>query len=103
MTRLIRVVPLLLIALIGSCALHDALVPYGEQIATRAAVCAIEQYRTYASPRMGRLVECRFLPTCSAYGLETIRRHGAYRGGWRAVKRIARCNPMTRRGTYDPP
>jgi hypothetical protein len=44
---------------------------------------------------------CRFEPSCSHYGYEAIRKHGAIKGSWLAVSRIARCNPLNP-GGYDP-
>lgn len=44
---------------------------------------------------------CRYSPTCSHYAIEAIKRHGAGRGGWLALKRIMRCHPWGGSG-YDP-
>jgi hypothetical protein len=89
--------------LVGSVAAHDAAVPVGREISTRAVAGAIERYRRHVSPRLEGRIRCRFRPTCSEYGLDSVRKHGALRGGWKAVKRIARCTPATPMGTVDPP
>jgi uncharacterized protein len=44
---------------------------------------------------------CRFYPSCSAYALEALERHGAARGSWLAVRRVARCHPWNE-GGLDP-
>ncbi|MHB9020713.1 MAG: membrane protein insertion efficiency factor YidD [Halothiobacillus sp.] len=44
---------------------------------------------------------CRFEPTCSSYAIEAIQIHGAWRGGWLAIKRLGRCQPFCA-GGYDP-
>lgn len=44
---------------------------------------------------------CRFTPTCSAYAIEALREHGAARGVWLSVRRIARCHPWGGFG-FDP-
>jgi putative membrane protein insertion efficiency factor len=44
---------------------------------------------------------CRFYPTCSHYGLEAIRHHGAAKGGWLTIKRICKCHPF-HSGGFDP-
>ena len=67
--------------------------------AARLLLAVIEGYRLVLSPLLGHF--CRYHPTCSAYGAEAIRRHGAARGGWLALRRIGRCHPF-HRGGYDP-
>lgn len=44
---------------------------------------------------------CRYTPTCSAYGMEALRTHGAFRGGWLTLKRILSCHPWGGHG-HDP-
>ena len=44
---------------------------------------------------------CRFHPSCSAYALEALERHGARRGAWLAMKRVSRCHPWND-GGLDP-
>lgn len=54
-----------------------------------------------AMPSLG--IVCRFEPSCSRYAEASIRRHGAVKGGWRSLIRLARCGPWTPAGTNDPP
>ena len=49
----------------------------------------------------GRPSPCRFFPSCSEYGLEAVTVHGARRGGWLTVRRLARCRPFGPSG-FDP-
>ena len=65
----------------------------------RAMMAAIRFYQKGISPL--RPPACRFHPTCSAYGLEAIQRHGAGSGLWLLVKRLLRCHPFCR-GGWDP-
>lgn len=44
---------------------------------------------------------CRYVPSCSVYAIEALERHGPWRGGLLAVRRILRCHPF-RPGGYDP-
>lgn len=59
----------------------------------------IRGYQLLISPVLP--MSCRYTPTCSAYAMEAIARHGALRGGWLAIRRIGRCHPWGGWG-YDP-
>ncbi|HQY44425.1 MAG TPA: membrane protein insertion efficiency factor YidD [Paracoccaceae bacterium] len=59
----------------------------------------VRAYRVTFSPVVGH--NCRYQPTCSAYALEALDRHGGLRGGWMAARRICRCHPWGGSG-YDP-
>ncbi|MFC4768470.1 membrane protein insertion efficiency factor YidD [Effusibacillus consociatus] len=65
----------------------------------RLALLAIQFYRKWISPM--KPPSCRFYPTCSAYALEAIDKHGITRGGWLSAKRLIKCAPW-HPGGYDP-
>jgi uncharacterized protein len=64
-----------------------------------ALVLFIRGYQVAISPMLP--ASCRYYPSCSAYAVEAIEKHGALRGTWLAMKRIARCHPF-RPGGFDP-
>ena len=70
-------------------------------VAARILALPIRAYRLLLSPWLGR--SCRFEPTCSAYALEALARHGGLRGGWLTLRRIARCRPGGGFGIDDVP
>ncbi len=65
----------------------------------RIAALPVRAYRLLLSPWVG--MHCRFQPTCSAYAIEALEKHGAFRGAWLALRRILRCHPGGGSG-YDP-
>ena len=67
--------------------------------AARALLAVLAGYRRWVSPLLGP--RCRFAPSCSAYAVEAVERHGALRGSWLAVRRLARCHPF-HPGGHDP-
>lgn len=71
----------------------------GQTLAARAALGVIRFYRKGISPLLPP--SCRYTPTCSEYAAEAITRYGAGRGGWLALRRLARCHPFGGHG-HDP-
>ena len=62
-------------------------------------ILLIRLYQITLSPFIGQ--SCRYIPTCSNYGIEAINKYGAIKGGWLTLKRILSCNPWGGSG-YDP-
>lgn len=67
-------------------------------LVARTLLTLIAAWRWTAPVRQPR---CRYTPSCSAYAAESIRRYGALRGGWRGIRRLARCHPWSA-GGVDP-
>ena len=66
----------------------------------RILIGLIKFYRTYLSG-LKAAPTCKYIPTCSEYGIEAIEKYGALKGGLLTVWRILRCNPFSK-GGYDP-
>ncbi|WP_081816443.1 membrane protein insertion efficiency factor YidD [Fodinicurvata fenggangensis] len=62
-------------------------------------IAPVRFYQWVISPLLP--ASCRYSPTCSAYAIQALRRHGPFRGGWLAFRRILRCHPWGGMG-YDP-
>lgn len=69
------------------------------RIIGKGMIGLIRFYQLAISPHFASA--CRFTPTCSHYGVEAIRKHGALKGGWLAIRRIGRCHPWGGHG-HDP-
>ena len=64
------------------------------------ALALIRFYRRCISPYTP--ASCRFRPTCSEYAYEAVTKYGVVKGGWLALRRIARCHPFYKGDIYDP-
>jgi putative membrane protein insertion efficiency factor len=69
----------------------------------RIAAGLLSFYKHIVSPllRVFSVGQCKYLPTCSEYAYAAVVRHGWLRGGWLAVRRLARCHPFSK-GGLDP-
>ena len=77
----------------------ESFLPVPCQPTAWAARGAIRAYQATLGPVLPS--QCKFTPTCSHYGLESVRRYGTLKGGVLTVWRILRCNPFGR-GGHDP-
>ena len=67
----------------------------------RIVATPVHLYRATFSPLVG--MSCRYHPTCSAYALEALEKHGAFKGTYLAVRRIMRCHPWGGSGIDNVP
>lgn len=70
-----------------------------KQAIRKLALLPVRVYQLAVSPLLPS--SCRFLPTCSAYAVEAVERHGVVKGGWLTAHRLCRCHPWGGHG-YDP-
>ena len=87
----------------GSSCSHDHATPpalrWWQRCLVRGLIVPIKGYQLLISPLLGQ--RCRFWPSCSQYAIEALRLHGPIKGGWLALKRLARCHPFCE-GGVDP-
>jgi uncharacterized protein len=69
-------------------------------LSVRLALLGLRFYKAYLSMLFGG--SCRFEPTCSQYSYEAVERFGLARGAWLTLKRLARCQPLSRKFGIDP-
>jgi putative membrane protein insertion efficiency factor len=84
----------------GSLAAPEKCLVAERSIPVRAALLALRFYKAYLSILFAG--SCRFEPTCSQYAYEAIERFGVVRGIWLGLKRLLRCQPLSRKFGYDP-
>ena len=70
------------------------------RLGSKIAIGIIRFYQAAISPYLPAN-SCRYTPSCSQYGIDCIRKHGALKGGWLTLKRIGRCHPWGGHG-HDP-
>lgn len=70
-----------------------------KKILGKLFIALIRLYQVAISPYLPP--SCRYSPSCSVYGIEAIKIHGPFKGGWLTIKRVVSCNPWGGSG-YDP-
>lgn len=70
-----------------------------KKLVSKILILLIKFYQGAISPFFG--AKCRYTPTCSAYGVEAIKKHGPWKGGLLTLRRFSRCHPWGGSG-YDP-
>ncbi|HHJ10298.1 MAG TPA: membrane protein insertion efficiency factor YidD [Bacteroidetes bacterium] len=70
-----------------------------KKLLTKFLIGLIKVYQITISPLFSNV--CRYMPTCSSYSVDALKKHGLLKGGWLVLKRILSCNPWGGHG-YDP-
>lgn len=66
-----------------------------QQYTVKILVFPIEKYHEYVTPHLKGTVACKFTPTCSAYAMMALKKHGALKGTAMIIRRLAKCSPLS--------
>ena len=80
---------------------RQRLVGFVVRVPSLLLMALVRVYQLFVSPLFAG--SCRFYPSCSAYGLQALRVHGAMRGTWLTVRRLLRCHPWNPGGVDEVP
>ncbi|MEP6685973.1 MAG: membrane protein insertion efficiency factor YidD [Verrucomicrobiota bacterium] len=83
-------------------ALADSYRAPEKQITARLYATGVHAYRLAIRPVSSKWVRCPFIPTCSEYSAQAVKRHGIRKGLWLTIDRLHRCRTNVRIGTFDP-
>ena len=70
-----------------------------KNLLTKFFILLIRIYQGGISPYLAP--SCRYSPSCSDYGVQALKKHGPFKGGWLTLKRFLSCNPWGGSG-HDP-
>lgn len=81
----------------------DSFRPASRQVSVGVHVALVRLYQQSRRPLLRGFVRCRYRPTCSDYSIMAVQKHGARRGLWLTIRRIASCRSSVPFGTLDLP
>jgi uncharacterized protein len=93
---------LLALLLLMGLATFDSTRPPAHQFTAQAYVAMIRVYQRAGSPLLAGFVRCRYVPTCSEYSQEAVRKYGIRKGLALTVERLWRCRSQVPMRTLDP-
>lgn len=68
----------------------------------KISILIIKWYKKHISLFLeSKGIKCKYEPTCSEYAIQALEKYGFLKGGWLSIKRILKCNPLSK-GGYDP-
>jgi uncharacterized protein len=97
-----RYITLVIVIGVSVVAVLDSLRAPEKQTTVTLYATGVHAYRLAIAPIVRKWVRCRFLPTCSEYSLQAVKRHGIRKGLWLTIYRLHRCRTNVRIGTFDP-
>lgn len=93
---------LTVLGLLAAATIVDVFRPPEQQVTARAYLAFLGIYRQYGREALKSSIRCRYIPTCSEYSREAVKRHGIARGLTLTYSRIRSCTTDVKPGTVEP-